>query len=325
MSILIDSATRVVVQDAGDPSDCFAVAGLPFHASAIVGYVARRGADRASAAVARLVDGAPRFASIAAAVRAAKVNASVVSGAADGAVDCVAAAVAAGVRLVVLATGPLSAAQRGRIAAIAAGTDTRLIAPGGAVVAPGACQIGSVSGYVFSRGRVGILSRAGSLTLEAALQTSAAGLGQSTVVDLGAEPIQRSAMADCLDLFLSDAETAAVVLIGAVDGEQESAAAAVLGARRAAKPVVAHLAGGFGAPSPGTGGAAAVVPITVAKAARKIDALRRAGAVIAMSPATIGSTVASVLAARGTRSAGRASDDFLAAMRQAERDVYDAG
>jgi succinyl-CoA synthetase alpha subunit len=155
--------------------------------------------------------------------------------------------------------------------------------------------------------------------LEAALQTAAAGLGEPALIDLGGAGADPQVMAEALDQLLSDPETSAIVVLGMVDGDHEFRAAARLGAVRRAKPVVAHL---YGAPPPR--GSADVVPIWVAKAARKIDALRRAGVVVATSPAEIGQILATLLAMRGARTAGRASDDFLAAVRQAERDVYDA-
>jgi succinyl-CoA synthetase alpha subunit len=176
------------------------------------------------------------------------------------------------------------------------GSATRLIGPNSVgIIVPGECKIGVMPGHIHSRGRVGVISRSGTLTYEVVAQTTAAGLGQSTVIGIGADPVHGIGFVDCLELMLGDPETEGVVLVGEIGGVEEEQAAEFLARVRPEKPVVGVVAGLSAPPGRRMGHAGAIIDGGVGGAQSKLAALREAGVIIPDSPARVGVTMAQAL------------------------------
>jgi len=332
MAILIDAHTRFVLQgSAGD--DPLSPDRRPFYASGLVAHVPEEGSAKGARGALGdplralidgnrwLFDGVSVYGSVDAAVAATGANASIVRCPAGSTANCVAAAIAARLELVIVVSDFASAAERERVRALAAGSSTRVLGPLCAgLITPGACQVGALPGYIYARGRIGILAKSARLADAAALQTSAAGLGQSTMVALGGQPLDPGALADCLGLFLEDPETDGIILLGEAAGRGEEEVAAHLRAWRSSKPVVACIAAEDPERQQSSG---SMVRLSGALAARKADALRAAGAVIVERPAELGLTLRGLLELRAGRRPRGQRADFATVMRDVERCVYD--
>jgi succinyl-CoA synthetase alpha subunit len=212
------------------------------------------------------------------------------------AADAILESVRAGVPLVVCVTEGVPVLDMVRVRAALRGSATRLVGPNSpGIIVPGECKVGIMPASLHTRGRVGVVSRSGTLAYEMAAQTTAVGLGQSTVIGIGADPVHGLGFVDCLALLLEDPETEGIVLVGEIGGNEEEQAAEYLARVRPAKPVVAVIAGLTAPPGRRMGHAGAIIAGGVGSAGAKLEALRAAGVIVPESPALVGTAIARAL------------------------------
>ncbi|MCI0454877.1 MAG: succinate--CoA ligase subunit alpha [Candidatus Dadabacteria bacterium] len=288
MSILVNQDSRVVVQGITGSAGLFHATQCREYGTKVVGGVTpgKGGTD---------VDGFPVFNTVFDAVKETKANTSLIFVPAPFAADAIVEAVDAGIKLVVCITEGIPTLDMIKVKRYMEGKKVRLIGPNcPGVMTPGEAKVGIMPGYIHLPGRIGVISRSGTLTYEAVWQLTNLGIGQSTCVGIGGDPVVGSTFIDILKLFEKDKETDAVVLIGEIGGSAEEEAAQYI-KKKFGKPVVAFIAGSTAPKGKRMGHAGAIISGSSGTAKDKITALEHAGIRVSPSPAEIGETIKQVL------------------------------
>lgn len=299
MSILVDKNSRIVVQGITGRSGLFHTRQCREYGTAIVaGVTPGKGGME--------IEGIPVFNTVAEAVTCTGANVSMIFVPPPGAADAIMEAIDAGVDLVVCITEGIPIRDMVPVKALLQGSRTRLIGPNcPGVITPGQCKVGIMPGHINSKGKIGVVSRSGTLTYEAVKQLTDVGLGQSTCVGIGGDPIIGMNFIDVLDLFNKDQDTEGVFMIGEIGGGAEEAAAAWI-RKNMKKPVAAFIAGATAPQGKRMGHAGAIITGGKGKAEDKIRVLQECGVVVATSPTRMGEAMLETLKRAG-KSASRAS------------------
>ncbi len=288
MSILVNGTSRVLCQGlTGRQGSFHSEQCLEYGTQLVAGVTPGRGGSQHL--------GLPVFDTVQEAIAQTGATVSMIYVPAAFAADAIVEAADAGVELIVCITEGIPVLDMVRVKAVLGDYDCRLIGPNcPGVITPGECKIGIMPGFIHQPGRVGIISRSGTLTYEAVFQTTNNGLGQTTCVGIGGDPVRGMDFIDCLELFEADPATEGIIMVGEIGGSDEEAAAAYI-THQVSKPVVAYIAGVTAPPGKRMGHAGAIISGGKGTAREKYAALEAAGVTTVRSPAELGSAMLKAL------------------------------